>query len=100
MRQTGILAAFGILALTEMTGRLEEDHKNARYLAQMLCEIPGVTVDVDSVQINMVFSTFAWPKLEKLPEWLKQRGVIIGGYMGPEIRFVTHYGITKRTWSN
>ncbi len=94
MRQTGILAAAGILSLTEMTQRLGEDHDNARHLAELLMEIPGVTVDLESVQINMVFASFDWPNLSDLQPWLKERGVIIGGYTGPEIRFVTHYGIT------
>ncbi len=93
MRQTGILAAAGILSLTEMARRLGEDHDNARHLAKLLMEIPGVTVDLESVQINMVFASFDWPNLSNLQPWLKERGVIIVGYTGPEIRFVTHYGI-------
>lgn len=95
MRQTGILAAAGILALTEMPRRLGEDHENAQHLARLLLEVPGVTVEPESVQINMVFADFDWPDLSQLPEWLKERGIIIGGYTGPELRFVTHYGITK-----
>lgn len=95
MRQTGILAAAGILALTEMTGRLAEDHQNARYLAKQLGTLPGVTVDLDSVEINMVFAKFAWPELEQLQPWLKEQGILIGAYTGPEMRFVTHYGISK-----
>lgn len=94
MRQTGILAAAGILSLTEMTQRLGEDHDNARRLAELLTELPGVAVDLESVQINMVFASFDWPNLSELQPWLQERGVIIGGYTGPEIRFVTHYDIT------
>ncbi len=95
MRQTGILAAAGILSLTEMPQRLREDHDNARHLAKLLMEIPGVTVDLESVQINMVFASFDWPNLADLHRWLKERGVIIcDDYVAPEIRFVTHYGIT------
>lgn len=94
MRQTGILAAAGILSLTEMTARLGEDHENARRLARQLAELPGVSVDLESVQINMVFATIDWPNLSELQPWLKEQGVIIGGYTGPEVRFVTHYGIT------
>lgn len=94
MRQTGILAAAGILSLTEMTRRLGEDHDNAQHLANLLVEIPSVTVDLESVQINMIFATFDWPNLADLQPWLKERGVTIGGYTGSEVRFVTHYGIT------
>lgn len=60
-----------------------------------LAQIPGVTVDLESVQINMVFVTFDWPDLTELQPWLKERGVVIGGYIGPGVRFVTHNGITK-----
>lgn len=95
MRQTGILAAAGIVALTDMTKRLDEDHENAKLLASKLNELPGVTVDLDSVQINMVFATFNWDDLKGLTSWLKDRGIIIADYTGPEIRFLTHYGITK-----
>jgi len=64
MRQTGVLAAAGILSLTEMPKRLGEDHQNAKYLAQLLSELPGVTVDPSAVQINMVFAGFDWPNIE------------------------------------
>lgn len=95
MRQTGILAAAGILALTDMTQRLEEDHQNARHLAELLSAIPGVQVDIESVQINMVFAHFDWPNLEQLQPWMKDNGIIIAKYTGREIRFVTHYGINS-----
>ncbi len=94
MRQTGILCAAGILALTDMTKRLHEDHENARYLAQQLNQLPGVSVDLDSVQINMVFADFDWPQLPQMKEWLKERGVLSGSYTGKQVRFVTHHGIT------
>lgn len=94
MRQTGILAAAGILALTEMPQRLNEDHENAQHLAKLLAEIPGVTVDLESVQINMVFVAFDWEDLSELQPWLKEQGILIGAYTGSELRFVTHYGIT------
>ena len=55
MRQAGILAAAGIIALTEMTERLDEDHANARHLAAGLAEIPGLTVDMKRVHTNIVY---------------------------------------------
>lgn len=55
MRQAGILAAAGILSLTEMTGRLHEDHAHARRLAEALAALPGVYVDLEAVQTNIVF---------------------------------------------
>lgn len=96
MRQTGILCAAGILALTEMVPRLSEDHETARHLAELLAQLPGVSVDLDSVQINMVFASFDWPNITQLPAWLKERQVLIGDCHNSVIRFVTHYGITKR----
>lgn len=96
MRQTGILCAAGILALTEMVPRLSEDHETARHLAELLAQLPGVSVDLDSVQINMVFASFDWPNLAQLPAWLREREVLIGDCHNCVIRFVTHYGITKR----
>ena len=95
MRQTGVLAAAGILALTDMTKRLGEDHDNAKHLAKLLNEIPGVKVDMDSVQINMVFTEFEGTDLSGLNSWMKERGVIIGTPEGNVIRFVTHHGIEK-----
>ncbi len=94
MRQTGILAAAGIIALTDMSKRLGEDHENARYLAGQLAKLPGVTVDPESVEINMVFAKLDWEKVSELSPWLEERGVIIRG-SGPSFRFVTHYWITR-----
>jgi len=55
MRQTGILAACAIVSMEEMIGRLHEDHDNATYLAKSLADIPGVEIDLGTVQTNMVF---------------------------------------------
>ena len=93
MRQTGILAAAGILALTDMTRRLAEDHANARLLAQRLAQLPGVSIDMESVQINMVFAAFDWPRLPALAPWLRERGVLLRAGNGGTVRFVTHHGI-------
>ncbi|WP_199912503.1 MULTISPECIES: low-specificity L-threonine aldolase [unclassified Actinomyces] len=90
MRQTGVLAAAGILAIEEMTQRLHEDHANARLLAELLNELPGVEVDLDAVQINMVFATFDWPDLAGLKSWLAERGAIIGQPDGQVVRFLTN----------
>ena len=95
MRQTGILAAAGIVALTDMTKRLSEDHENARYLASLLQAIPGISVDEDAVQINMVFADIDWPDVAELQPWLKERGVLIGAPDVMRVRFVTHYGIGR-----
>ena len=54
MRQAGVIAAAGIVALEEMTERLVEDHRNARALAEGLAGIPGHAVDLETVQTNIV----------------------------------------------
>lgn len=97
MRQAGFLAAAGILALTEMTKRLEEDHANAKYMAQRLAQIPGCAVNVDAVDINMVFFTLDRPaeQIAALPQRMLERGVKINGFTGNEGRFLTHYGLSR-----
>lgn len=55
MRQVGVLAAPGIIAITEMAQRLDEDHANARALAMQLAKLPGVQINIDDVHINMVW---------------------------------------------
>jgi threonine aldolase len=55
MRQAGVIAAAGILALEKMVDRLNEDHENARFLAEGLSNIEGIELDLDDVQTNLVF---------------------------------------------
>ncbi|MDR1178675.1 MAG: aminotransferase class I/II-fold pyridoxal phosphate-dependent enzyme, partial [Spirochaetaceae bacterium] len=61
MRQAGILAAAGIIAIEKMTKRLGEDHENAKYLGKKLAEIPGIKVNEEKIHINMVFWEAASP---------------------------------------
>jgi len=96
MRQAGILAAAGLIALKDMTRRLREDHENARYLASGLAALPGFSVDASSVEINMVFFRLPdWVDPEKLSEKLKAEGIRISLPEGGLCRFVTHYWIRK-----
>lgn len=97
MRQAGILAAAGLLAIREMPKRLREDHENARYMAGRLAELPGVAVDLDSVQINMVFFRLKRERaaIDALPDRMLEKGVLINGEELGHLRFVTHYGITR-----
>ena len=92
MRQTGILAAAGIIALEKMTQRLQIDHDNAKYLAHRLNEIEYITCDEAAVEINMVFCTIDQPeeKLAALPARLLEKGIRIGGYEGGPMRFLTN----------
>ncbi len=97
VRQAGVLAACGILSLETMVDRLAEDHENARYLAERLNAIPGITVDLDQVQINMVFWAHSIPGFswEEMNGFMRARGVIPGGVDGARYRSVTHYGIGR-----
>jgi threonine aldolase len=97
MRQAGFLAAAGIIAIRDMTSRLAEDHDNARHLACRLSEIPGLTVDMDAVQINMVFFKLDRPSefLASLPGLMRMRGIKINGFDNGIGRFVTHHGVNR-----
>ncbi len=91
MRQCGFLAAAGLIALEVMTKRLQEDHDNAKYMAQRLQQIPGVSLDMSSVEINMVFFKLDAPQqvIDTLPEKMLEQGVKINGIEDGEFRFVT-----------
>lgn len=97
MRQCGILAAAGILSLKEMTKRLKDDHDNAKYMAKKLAELKGVEVDLDSVQINMVFFKLDRPDdlIESLPEKMLEKGIKINGEELGEFRFVTSNDVSR-----
>ncbi|MFV9504505.1 MAG: low-specificity L-threonine aldolase [Oscillochloridaceae bacterium umkhey_bin13] len=97
MRQAGVIAAAGIVALTEMPARLHEDHANARLLAEGLAAIPGVMLDLSRVQTNIVrfrLHDQAPLNAEGLIAGLREQGILIGGMGGGVLRAVTHYGIT------
>ena len=91
MRQVGVLAAPGIIALTDGVARLPEDHANARLLAKLFSEIPGVRVDPARAQINMVFCHIDKPgKDEKgLVAHLKAKGILVYDPEWWGVRFVT-----------
>ena len=92
MRQAGILAAAGIVALTSHVERLAEDHDHALLLAQKLSEITEIRIDLDAVQTNMVF--METPELSSAPltSFLKERGILVSGR--GSFRLVTHLDIT------
>jgi len=103
MRQAGILAAAGIVAIEKMSKRLKEDHENALLLAKGLNSLEGVSVDVERVQTNLIMVDFAGTGLNgmQVAERLKQNGILINGSSSPVVRFAVHYYITpddvKRT---
>ncbi|EHH0681592.1 low-specificity L-threonine aldolase [Vibrio vulnificus] len=95
MRQAGILAAAGKLALTEQVAQLKVDHANAKALAQGLSELPGVHVNPDFVQTNIVFAKLDdGINIDAIAQKLAKESIIITP--GNPIRFVTHKDISRQ----
>jgi threonine aldolase len=95
MRQTGVLAAAGLVALETMVDRLSEDHANARTLAEGLAEMRGISCDLTRVQTNLVYFNLTEMSGAHFEEACRQRG-LLGEAVDPyRIRFVTHDGITS-----
>jgi threonine aldolase len=92
MRQAGILAAAGILALTTHVERLAEDHANAKRLAEGLSTISEIPVDPKSVQTNMVFFQLDPKTSDALAAFCKDRGILLSGRGG--FRLVTHLDVS------
>ena len=88
MRQAGILAAAGLIAIREGPDRLHQDHARARQLAEGLADIPGVTVDMEAVQTNMVY--VAVQDAAATSRELASHGVLCNALDG-KLRFVTHH---------
>lgn len=95
MRQAGILAAAGLLALETMTERLPEDHENARFLAEELAEIPGVELDPATVQTNIVIFRLRQRTAAEVVDALKRRGVLCGSVGRQAVRWVTHRDVNR-----
>ncbi len=91
MRQAGILAAAGIIALTEHVDRLAQDHANARILAEGLSEITDIELNINQMQTNMVFLTVKSDRVEDLAGHLKDAGVLISAEN--PMRLVTHLDV-------
>jgi len=97
MRQVGIIAAAGIVALNEMVDRLAEDHANARLLAEGLKAIDGLDVDLDTVQSDIVIFSLVTKKQtpSEVVTDLSKHGVKVGSIGNRRFRAVTHYGIEE-----
>ena len=96
MRQAGVIAAPGIVALTGMVDRLADDHRNARILADGIAALPGVALDPPDVDTNIV--VFRMPgvtEAEAFAAALEQEGVLVSDFGGGRLRVVTHDGITE-----
>lgn len=97
MRQAGILAAAGLIALEKMPLRLHEDHANARLFAAGLTQIRGIRLEHPEPATNIViFDIAATGKTSKeITEALKSRGVLINGFSPAAMRAVTHYDVSS-----
>lgn len=96
MRQAGVLAAPGIIALTEMADRLAEDHTHAKRLAMALSEMKGLSIDPASVETNIVIvdvSSTGKTSCEIL-DLLKQEGILAVDFDDTLVRFVTHKDVS------
>ena len=96
MRQAGVLAAAGLIALEQGPGRLHEDHANARLLAEALSNMEGVEIELDSVETNIVvFSLTGGRSAAELANRLKARGVLMSAVGKDTIRLVTHLDVDR-----
>jgi threonine aldolase len=98
MRQAGVLAAAGLVALRDNVQRLAEDHDNARRLAEGIGAIRGLAVDADRVQTNIVVFSVARPGLtaHDIVGGLQQAGVLALAIDETQVRAVTHYDVDRR----
>lgn len=97
MRQAGIIAAAGIVALEQMTDRLVEDHVRAKHLAEGLAKIPGITFPQGMPQTNMVFPALdasVKKSTGDIERELAAKGILVDPVTDRLFRLVTHYWIT------
>jgi threonine aldolase len=96
MRQAGVLAAAGLMALEEGPQRLHEDHANARLLAEALANMEGTAIDLDTVETNIViFKVVGGRSASELTARLKARGILMTA-IGPDaVRLVTHLDVSR-----
>jgi len=97
MRQAGILAAAGLIALEKMPSRLGEDHANARMIAERISVMPGITIDASKVVTNILIFDVAgtpWTAAE-FSARMTERGVLMSAFGPTLVRIVTHYDATK-----
>ncbi len=94
MRQAGVLAAAGLIALEDHPGKLAEDHRNARFLAAELAKISGITLDPAGIETNIVIFELTESAAEVSRE-LKKRGVLMNAVGDRKMRAVTHYDVNR-----
>ena len=97
MRQAGILAAAGLIALEHGPSRLHEDHATAGHLAEGLAQIPGIAIDLAAVETNIVICDVSetGKTSSEIASALKTRGVLAGTVNPRLMRFVTHLNVSS-----
>jgi len=96
MRQAGVLAAAGLIALEQGPKRLHEDHANARLLAEALAKIESVEIDLDAVETNIVvFKLTGDVSAAEVVARLRDRGILASAFAQDAIRLVTHLDVDR-----
>jgi len=97
MRQAGILAAAGVYALDNNVARLRDDHTNARAIAEVLTRVPGVRLDLKTVQSNIVifYMEEGTPDAATIAARAKDAGVLVSVFAARKLRAVTHLDVTR-----
>jgi threonine aldolase len=96
MRQAGVLAAAGLIALEQGPQRLNEDHINARLVAEELAQMEGVAIDLDAVETNIViFRLMGGRSARELTARLKARGILMTAIGTDSVRLVTHLDVSR-----
>ena len=93
LRQVGVIAAAAQYAVENHVERLQEDHDNAKWIADRLAETDGIDVDFHGMQTNMIFVTLHDGRVEELAQFLKSRGIIVTP--GRPMRLVTHLDVDR-----
>lgn len=95
MRQAGIIAAPGIIALQKMVDRLAEDHAGARYLAGELSAMPGIVLDPGLVETNIVVASLEKMEAAEFCAALEKKGILASSFGSRKVRFVTHKDVSR-----
>jgi threonine aldolase len=97
MRQAGVLAAAGLIALEKHPEKLAADHANARWIAEAMSQSPGISVDLSKVQTNIVIFDVAGTGMTgaEFSARLKEQGVLMNAVRGTLVRLVTHSDVSR-----
>jgi threonine aldolase len=97
MRQSGILAAAGLYALDHNVARLADDHANARLIAERIADLPGIRLDLATVQSNIVIWEMApdAPDAATIVARAQEEGVLVSAFGERTVRAVTHLNVSR-----